>query len=268
MAELNTSPQRPPHILVVEDEKFLRNLLMVSLERAGYQVTAVATGPDALKVFRPDHFDLVLLDIMMPEMDGFTVCTELRKRSDVPIVMLTALNGVDDIVKGFELGADDFVTKPFTFKELYARLQAILRRVRWANQQFSHQILDFGEILLNDMERTVLVRDEEVHLTPIEYQLLRYLMRNPNRPISKDELFREVWGYEFTGGTNLVEVAMRRLREKVERNPSAPELLVTVRGVGYKFIPPAPPSPSQVNPSTQAVPPADPRSSPLSTTPP
>ncbi|RME47015.1 MAG: DNA-binding response regulator [Chloroflexi bacterium] len=235
----NTSPELLPHILVAEDEEFLRNLLIVSLERAGYRVTAVPSGSWALSAFQEGQYDLVLLDIMMPELDGFSVCIELRKRSDVPIIMLTALNSVEDMVQGFELGADDFITKPFTFKELYARIQAILRRVRWSKQQFAGQILDYGEILLNDEEHLVTVRGQSVHLTPIEYQLLYYLMRHPNQPIPKDVLFREVWGYEFIGGTNLVEVAMRRLREKIEEKPSAPRFLVTVRGVGYKFVPPS-----------------------------
>lgn len=227
-----------PNILVVEDEEFLRNLLIVSLEREGYRVYPVRDGVEALSAFSSQDFDLILLDVLMPRMDGFEVCSEIRKRSDVPIVLLTALNGPDDVVQGFEIGADDFISKPFTFKEVNARLQAILRRIGWMKERPTFLIMEYGDIVLNDEQHVVLARGEEVHLTPIEYQLLHFLMSNPNRPISKDVLFQEVWGYDFTGGTNLVEVAMRRLREKIELRPSSPQYLVTVRGAGYKFAVP------------------------------
>ncbi len=235
--------QPGPTILVAEDEEFLRNLLTISLEQEGYLVHTANDGAEALEYFNQNQYDLVLLDIMMPHVDGFTVCTEIRKRSDVPIVMLTALSSPEDVVRGFELGADDFITKPFTFKEVQARLQAILRRIAWAKEPPVFPILEYGGIRLNDEERTVWVREEPVHLTPIEYQLLRFLMHNANRPVPKDVLFKEVWGYEFDGGTNLVEVAMRRLREKIEENPSAPKYLRTVRRVGYKFTIPSNSSP-------------------------
>lgn len=224
-----------PRVLVVEDEEFLRNLLFVSLDREGYLVEPVSNGIDALEIFEESSFELVLLDVMMPHMDGFEVCVELRKRSDVPIVMLTALSSSDDIVQGFELGADDFITKPFTFKEVHARLQAILRRIGWSRTRPTFTIMTYGDVVMNDEAHQVTIAGEEVHLTPIEYQLLHFLMSNADRPISKDVLFQEVWGYDFTGGTNLVEVAMRRLREKIEKKPSSPQYLVTVRGAGYKF---------------------------------
>ncbi|RME54682.1 MAG: DNA-binding response regulator [Caldilineae bacterium] len=233
----NASPLRP-RVLVVEDEEFLRNLLVVSLEREGFEPVPAPDGIEALRAFDAESFDLVLLDIMMPHLDGFEVCAEIRKRSDVPIIIITALNSPDDVVYGFELGADDFITKPFTFKEVRARIQAILRRIRWAQERPTFTIMHYGDVLLNDEEHTVRVRGEPVHLTPIEYQLLQFLMANANRPVSKEILFREVWGYDFTGGTNLVEVAMRRLREKIEENPSDPQYLVTVRGAGYKFVAP------------------------------
>lgn len=234
----SSTEEQPPQILVVEDEEFLRNLLYLSLEREGYEAYAVDDGVKAMEVFAEYAFDLVLLDILMPRMDGFDVCVEIRKRSDVPIVMLTALKRSDDVVQGFELGADDFISKPFTFKEVNARIQAILRRIGWMQQRPSFAIMEYGEVILNDEEHLVTVREEAVHLTPIEYQLLHYLMSNSNRPVPKDVLFQEVWGYDFSGGTNLVEVAMRRLREKIEENPSAPKYLVTVRGAGYKFTVP------------------------------
>ena len=227
-----------PHILVVEDEEFLRNLLYISLEREGFVVVAVKDGVEALENFARKQFDLVLLDVLMPRMDGFEVCAEIRKRSDVPVVLLTALNSPDDVVQGFELGADDFISKPFTFREVNARIQAILRRIGWSRERPAFLIMRYGDVVINDEEHLVVVRGAEVHLTPIEYQLLHYLMSNVNRPVSKDKLFHEVWGYDFTGGTNLVEVAMRRLREKIEFTPSEPEYLLTVRGAGYKFADP------------------------------
>jgi DNA-binding response OmpR family regulator len=222
-------------VLVVDDEEPLRNLLQISLQRQGYHVSVARNGREAIEFITSRKIDLVLLDIMMPEMDGFTACTELRKRSDIPIVMLTALNRPDDIVHGFNLGADDYITKPFTFREVEVRLQAILRRVYWSQEQLDPSILSAKEIVLNDDKHEVQVRGEIVHLTPIEYQLLRYLMTSPDRPISKDLLFQHVWGYDLVGGTNLVEVAMRRLREKIETDPSQPVYLLTVRGAGYKF---------------------------------
>lgn len=236
MANSNSSER--PHILIAEDEEFLRNLLLVSLERENFVVIAARDGAEALNNFSQQPFDLILLDVLMPKVDGFQVLNEIRKRSDVPVVLLTALNSPDDVVQGFELGADDFISKPFTFREVNARIQAILRRIGWARERPSFQIMQYGEVLVNDEEHLVIVRGEEVHLTPIEYQLLHYLMSNVNRPVSKDKLFHEVWGYDFTGGTNLVEVAMRRLREKIEATPSSPEYLLTVRGAGYKFADP------------------------------
>ena len=235
----NTMEQRKKDIqvLVVDDEEGLRNLLRASLVKAGYKVTLASNGQEALDLFSRYDFSLVLLDVMMPGMDGFATCVELRKRSNVPVVMLTALNRPDDIVHGFGLGADDYITKPFTFREVEARLQAIMRRMSWMESQLDLQVLAFHDIVLNDEIHEVRVRGDIVHLTPIEYQLLRYLMSMPDKPVSKQDLFRNVWGYDMAGGTNLVEVAVRRLREKIEKDASSPEYLLTVRGAGYKFNP-------------------------------
>ncbi len=230
-----TVPTGNISVLVVDDEEPLRNLLQMSLQRQGYVVTVARNGREALDMVSTRKIDLVLLDVMMPEMDGFAACTEIRKRSDIPIVMLTALNRPDDIVHGFNLGADDYITKPFTFREIEVRLQAILRRVYWSQERAERSILVGNEIMLDDDKHEVIVRGEVVHLTPIEYQLLRYLMTQADRPVSKDMLFQQVWGYDLAGGTNLVEVAMRRLREKIERDPSQTVYLLTVRGAGYKF---------------------------------
>jgi len=223
-------------VLVVDDEDALCTLLQISLQRQGYKVVIAHNGREALDVVANKKVDLVLLDVMMPEMDGFTTCIELRKRTDVPVVLLTALNRPDDIVHGFSLGADDYITKPFTFKEVEVRLQAILRRMNWNQERVTkQQVITVQDVMVNDDVHEVTVRGESVHLTPIEYQLLRTLMNSPDKPVSKEDLFQSVWGYNMAGGTNLVEVAMRRLREKVELDPSNPIYLLTVRGVGYKF---------------------------------
>ena len=231
----NVLPADGTTVLVVDDEESLRNLLQISLQRQGYQVLVARNGCEAIEVAATKKIDLMLLDVMMPEMDGFATCIEMRKRSDVPIVMLTALNRPDDIVHGFNLGADDYITKPFTFREVEVRLQAILRRVYWRQERTELSLLTAYELVLDDDSHQVLLRGEVVHLTPIEYHLLRYMMSMPDRPISKNALFQHVWGYDMAGGTNLVEVAMRRLREKIEEDPSQPTYLVTVRGAGYKF---------------------------------
>ena len=222
-------------ILVVDDDQALRNILKASLERSGYIVITASNGREAIEQFKRNAVDLVLMDIMMPVMDGLTACAELRELTDVPIIMLTALNRPDDIVKGFDFGADDYIAKPFTFREVEMRLLAILRRISWINDGPTFSVIAAGDIMLNDEEHQVTVRGEKVHLTPIEYQLLHHLMSVPNQPVSKDELFKRVWGYNLAGGTNLVEVAVRRLREKIEAEPSHPVYLLTVRGVGYKF---------------------------------
>ena len=223
-------------VLVVDDEDALCTLLQISLQRQGYRVVIAHNGREALDVVANRKVDLVLLDVMMPEMDGFTTCIELRKRTDIPVVLLTALNRPDDIVHGFSLGADDYITKPFTFKEVEVRLQAILRRMNWNQERVTQQqVITVQDVMVNDDVHEVTVRGESVHLTPIEYQLLRTLMNSPDKPVSKEDLFQSVWGYNMAGGTNLVEVAMRRLREKVELDPSDPIYLLTVRGVGYKF---------------------------------
>lgn len=223
-------------VLVVDDEEALCSLLQISLQRQGYRVLIAHNGRQALDVVADKKVDLVLLDVMMPEMDGFTTCVELRKRTDVPVVLLTALNRPDDIVHGFGVGADDYITKPFTFREVEVRLQAILRRMNWNMERVAQeQVIQVQDIVVNDEVHEVKVRGAIVHLTPIEYQLLRTLMNSPDKPVSKEDLFQSVWGYNIAGGTNLVEVAMRRLREKVEQDPSSPVYLLTVRGVGYKF---------------------------------
>lgn len=224
------------HILVVDDELTLQKLLRTSLERQGHTVTTAGTGLDALNALRRQNIELVLLDILLPDMNGFDVCREIRTFSQVPLVMLTSLNHTDDIVQGFDLGADDYITKPFRIREVQVRIDAILRRLQRYDPHPMSEILSGNGVSINERSQEVTVRGEEIHLTPIEYRLMRYLMERPNRPISKEELFREVWGYDLVGGTNLVEVAIRRLRNKIEETPAHPRLIVTVHAVGYKFV--------------------------------
>jgi DNA-binding response OmpR family regulator len=221
-------------ILIAEDEEHLRSLLKLSLGRS-YEVETVPDGLVALQTFDASPADMVILDIMMPRMDGRTASEQIRRRSDVPIIMLTALGGVEDVVKGFNLGADDYITKPFTFKELMARIEAVFRRLEWMREPPTPSMIINGQVRMDVDQRQVWIEDEEIHLTPIEFQLMHFLMSRPGQSVAKENLFREVWGYDFVGGTNLVEVGVRRLREKIEDDPSCPELILTVRGMGYRF---------------------------------
>ncbi|NOX62069.1 MAG: response regulator transcription factor [Chloroflexi bacterium] len=234
---MNFNSKPKARILIAEDESALRNLLEMSLSAEGYEIIAAEDGREALELFKRDHdLDMVVLDIMMPRMDGFEVLEEIRKVSDIPVVMLTALGSADDIIKGFNMGADDYITKPFVFREVAARIEAILRRVAWMKQPPAAPTeLDEGQIKMNLRTHEVIVRGAPCQLSPIEYNLLKYLMSHKGETVDKKQLFREVWGYEFEGSTNLVEVAVRRLREKIEMNPSEPEHLHTVRGAGYIF---------------------------------
>ena len=232
-----TEEPKKNRILVAEDEAPLRNLIKLHLESNGYEVGAAINGVDALEKFHEEGpWDMIVLDIMMPELDGFSVLQEIRKTSEVPVVFVTALGSGDDIVKGFNLGADDYITKPFTFREVAVRIEAILRRVAWLKLPPPEPTgLRSGDIELNTELRQVIVRGEHCHVTPIEYGLLQYFMARLDSAIDKEELFREVWGYEFEGSTNLVEVGIRRLREKIEEDPSKPQYIRTIRGVGYRF---------------------------------
>ncbi len=229
--------QSPARILVAEDDVALRNLLIMSLRTRGYEVLAAEDGQAALEIFLSSPVDLVILDIMMPRRNGLEVLQEIRARSDVPVIMLTALGRPDDVVRGLEMGADDYIPKPFTFKEVEARVSAALRRFRWARERRAPGLLMGCGVRLDAASREVYVDDRPVHLTPTEFNLLYYLMSHKGEAVSKNEIFREVWGYDFAEGSNLVEVAVRRLRSKIENDPAHPTRIVTVRGFGYKFCP-------------------------------
>ena len=225
----------PARILIAEDEAPLRNLVRMSLEANGHVVTVVGNGEEALASFIATPYDLVILDIMMPKMDGLEVCREIRRRSETPVIIITALGSTEDLVKGLEIGADDYIAKPFTFREVQARINAILRRVQWAAEGKPQSVIQIGRVAVDTDAMEVRLEGEPVHLTPIEFKLLYTLMSKPGMALSRTELFQEVWGYDFIGATNLVEVTVRRLREKVEAEPSNPDHILTVRGAGYKF---------------------------------
>lgn len=233
--DTSTPGLSPARILIAEDEAPLRNLVRMSLEASGHQVTVVGNGEEALACFIATPFDLVILDIMMPKMDGLEVCREIRRRSETPVIMITALGSTEDLVKGLETGADDYIAKPFTFREVQARINAILRRMQWAAESKTQSVIEIGRVSVDADAMDVRVDGASVHLTPIEFKLLYTLMSKAGKALSRTELFQEVWGYDFIGATNLVEVTIRRLREKVEADPSSPTHILTMRGVGYKF---------------------------------
>jgi two-component system response regulator MtrA len=227
-------------VLIVDDDPKLIDLLRLALERSGYSVLSALNGVEGEKTFRANPVDVVILDVMMPHRDGFTLCRDLRTISNVPIIMLTARQEVEDIVKGLELGADDYITKPFNLREVVARVNAVVARIdRHRGGEAPTRVQTIGDLSL-DLDRGVVnVRGAEFSLTPIELELLHYLMLNAGRMLEREVLLRDVWGYDYFGKTNLVDVAVRRLREKIEHDPSQPNYLLTVRGQGYRFAAPA-----------------------------
>ncbi len=231
----NDDNNAPRRILVADDDPSIANLIQITLKDPRYELVAAKNGLEALKAFENTKFDVVILDVMMPYVDGFEACQRIRERSDVPIVMLTSRDGTEDIVHGFELGADDYITKPFKTVELMARVESILRRVEGYKHRAAPPIVRIGELEIDEPRHRVVVRGTDVNLTPMEFELLYFLAANAGQVFDRETLFREVWGYDYVGETNLVDVCVRRLREKVEIEPSHPRLILTVRGVGYKL---------------------------------
>ena len=220
-------------ILAVEDDERIRSAVKLALEDEGWTVDVAASGEAAIEIFLQTSPDVVLIDIMLPGIDGFELCRTIRKTSDVPVVMVTARNDTHDIVAGLEAGADDYLTKPFATKELSARIRALLRRVRPSSP--SHERLVFGDLELIPEEGKVLRNGEEVHLTKTEFRLLCELAENPGQVFSRESLLDQVWGYDYFGDGRLVDVHVRRLRTKVEADPANPRHVVTVRGLGYRL---------------------------------
>ena len=221
-------------ILVVDDEKLLVKGMKFNLENEGYEVECAYDGAAAVELARNGQFDLIILDVMMPEVDGLEACMRIREFSNVPIIMLTAKSEDADKLMGFECGADDYLTKPFNILELKARVRALLRRAAGA-QRTAGKILSAGGINLNTEERSASLDGKPVELTAKEYDLIELLMRNPRRIYSRENLMNVVWGYSYAGDYRTVDVHIRRLREKLERNPAEPEYILTKWGVGYYF---------------------------------
>ena len=221
-------------ILVVDDERTLVKGIKFNLENEGYQVECAYDGAAAVELARNDKFDLLILDVMMPEVDGLEACMRIREFSNVPIIMLTAKSEDADKLMGFECGADDYLTKPFNILELKARVRALLRRAAGV-QRVQGAVLTVGDISLNTEERVAIRNGETVDLTAKEYDLIELLMRNPRRVYSRENLMNVVWGYTYAGDYRTVDVHIRRLREKLEKNPAEPDHIMTKWGVGYYF---------------------------------
>lgn len=220
-------------ILVVDDEKLIVKGIRFSLEQDGMEVDTAYDGEEALELAERNEYDVILLDVMLPEMSGFEVCQQIRGFSDVPIIMLTAKNDDMDKILGLEYGADDYLTKPFNILELKARIKAILRRNKKEEPKVDNKVLQIGDLKLDVESRRVYAEDKEVNLTAKEFDLLELLMKNPNKVYSRDDLLNLVWGYDYPGDVRTVDVHIRRLREKVEKNPSDPKYIHTKWGVGY-----------------------------------
>ena len=232
-ARSGTLPGVGTSILAVEDDERIRTAVRLALEDEGWDVEEAESGERALEVFGGGPFDVVLIDLMLPGIDGFELCRTLRRSSDVPIVMVTARNDTHDVVAGLEAGADDYLTKPFAPKELSARIRALLRRIRPSGT--AHARLIFGDLEIIPDEGKVLRSGEELHVTKTEFRLLCELAQNPGRVFSRESLLDKVWGYDYFGDGRLVDVHVRRLRTKVEADAANPRHVVTVRGLGYKL---------------------------------
>jgi DNA-binding response OmpR family regulator len=220
------------HVLLVEDDPSIREVASLGLEQAGFRVTATGDGRDALTRFRQGPFDLVVLDVMLPSLDGLEVCREIRRESQIPIVMLSARSELHDVVVGLELGADDYVTKPFELPELVARIKAVLRR---STAGPSEGAISVAGLEIDPAGFSVRKGGEDVALTATEFRLLLELARRPKQVFTRDLLLELVWNYEYLGDSRLVDVAVQRLRGKIEDDPAQPKLIQTVRGVGYRF---------------------------------
>jgi DNA-binding response OmpR family regulator len=225
-----------PRILLVDDEQSVQELLSYPLRKDGYEVVQAADGKEALELFGESHFDLVVLDVMMPRMDGLECCRRLRASSPVPIIMLTAKSEEVDKIVGLELGADDYITKPFSVREFRSRVKALLRRSAMSLEpDDGEEVVEAGDLRIDPLKRTVTVGGEPVELTFVEYELLLAMAGSPGRVWSRDQLLGQVWGSSDYRDPRTVDVHIRHLREKIEKEPASPEYLLTVRGVGYRF---------------------------------
>ena len=229
-------------VLLVEDEKSIAEGIIYNLKNEGLKVTHVDDGKIAIDIFNEEHFDLLILDIMLPEVSGLEICKTIRKSSNVPIIMLTAKDDENDKITGLEMGADDYITKPFSVKELISRVKAVLRRTKNSellrgvdeDLNFAKEIT-IGNIAMNPLRYEAKIDNEIIELRPREFELLYYLCENAGNIVSRDKLFSKVWGYSFAGNSKTLDVHIQRIRERIEVNPKSPKRLVTIRGVGYKL---------------------------------
>ncbi len=228
-------------ILLVDDEEAIQTLLAYPLRKEGYEVVVARDGREALDFFSGGSFDLVVLDVMMPRLDGIEVCRRLRSRSQVPIIMLTARDDEVDKVLGLEIGADDYITKPFSVREFRSRVRAALRRTRMSGVVEEEAPLTAGELTIDRARRQVKVRGERVQLTYVEFEILATLASSPGRVFDRDTLLERVWGDSAYRDPRTIDVHIRHLREKIEQDAKEPEYLFTVRGVGYRFRDDGPP---------------------------
>ena len=220
------------HLLLVEDDASIREIASLGLEQAGFRVTSSGDGREGLVQFRREPFDLVVLDVMLPTLDGFEVCREIRKESQTPIVMLTARADLHDVIVGLELGADDYMTKPFELPELVARIKAVLRR---SAADPGERVIAVDGLEIDPAGFTVRRGQEEIALTATEFKLLLELARRPKQVFTRELLLELVWNYDYLGDSRLVDAAVQRLRAKIEADPKEPKLIRTIRGVGYRF---------------------------------
>ena len=220
-------------ILIVEDEKTIVEILQLEFTHEGYTFDTALDGKDALEKFENNIYSLILLDLMLPEISGLEVCRKIRKVSDVHIIMLTARRTLTDMVSGLDLGADDYITKPYETEELLARIRAVLRRIKRVDQEM--QILQTSNLTLNTLTREVFIDDTAISLTKTEFALLEYLMVNKGIVLTRDQIIEHVWGYEVVSNTNILDVYVSYLRQKI-RNPQCPDLIHTVRGIGFTIM--------------------------------
>ena len=223
-------------VLVVDDEKLIVKGIRFSLEQDGMEVDCAYDGEEALRLARENRYDIILLDVMLPKIDGFEVCQQIREYSDVPIIMLTAKGEDMDKILGLEYGADDYITKPFNILEVKARIKAIMRRTgKKKDKEDNDKVIIKGEMKIDCESRRVFIGEREINLTAKEFDLLELLSMNPNKVYSRENLLSILWGYEYPGDERTVDVHIRRLREKIETNPSDPKYVYTKWGVGYYF---------------------------------
>jgi two-component system, OmpR family, response regulator len=229
-------PNGSARILLVDDEQSIQTLLSYPLRKDGYHVTSALDGSEALRRFEEGRFDLVILDLMLPRMNGVDVCRQLRSRSQVPIIMLTAKGSETDKVAGLEVGADDYITKPFSMREFRSRVKAALRRSRMGGGEVAGEgAIEHGELTIDFDRRMVTLDGNEIRVTYVEFEILGALARSPGRVLTRETLLEHVWGDSDYRDPRTVDVHIRHLREKLEKDPKEPEYLFTVRGVGYRF---------------------------------